>query len=213
VTANAFRAPAAAATASTETSVPRRQIVCQTPSRSNQTMADKAQFVAGVFALTAEGWVIVKRRAFADRTTALGWMKRNTALQARKNPSQRVRGSILETTDWMTLDAVLAEYERKRLADDPDFNDVETRIFMMNDRVTASYTARQGQYLAFIHYYTKLNGQPPAEADMQRRFMAAPPTVHQMILTLEKKGLISRTPGTARSIRVLLPKQQLPDLE
>ena len=27
---------------------------------------------------------------------------------------------------------------------------------------------KQGQYLAFIHYYTKVNGKPPAEADMQR---------------------------------------------
>jgi hypothetical protein len=32
------------------------------------------------------------------------------------------------------------------------------------------YTPRQGQYLAFIYYYTKLNGQPPAETDMQRYF-------------------------------------------
>jgi len=30
------------------------------------------------------------------------------------------------------------------------------------------YTPRQGQYLAFIYYYTKLNSQPPAETDMQR---------------------------------------------
>lgn len=176
-------------------------------------MAERVQFEAGVFALTADGWVIVKRRTFAKQTMAMRWMQRNTKFQARKNPWQRVRGNILETTDWLTLDAALAEYEQKRLAGDPEFNDVETRIFMAGDRVTASYTARQGQYLAFIYCYSKLNGRPPAEADMQRHFMTTPPTVHQMILTLERKGLICRVPGKARSIRVLLPKEQLPGLE
>jgi hypothetical protein len=28
------------------------------------------------------------------------------------------------------------------------------------------YTHKQGQYLAFIYYYTKINGRPPAETDM-----------------------------------------------
>jgi len=75
------------------------------------------------------------------------------------------------------------------------------------------YTKKQGQYLAFIHYYTKLNRQPPAERDMQPFFCVTPPTVHQMVLTLEKRGFITREPGKARSIRVLLPPQELPDLE
>ena len=75
------------------------------------------------------------------------------------------------------------------------------------------YTEKQGQYLAFIYYYTKVNGRPPAETDMQRYFRTTPPTVHQMILTLERKGLISREPGKARSIRVLLTPGQLPYLE
>jgi DNA-binding MarR family transcriptional regulator len=75
------------------------------------------------------------------------------------------------------------------------------------------YTEKQGQYLAFIYYYTKINGRPPAETDMQRYFRTTPPTVHQMILTLERKGLISREPGKARSIKVLLTPAQLPYLE
>ena len=77
----------------------------------------------------------------------------------------------------------------------------------------ARYTPKQGQYLAFIYYYTKLNGRPPAQADMQRYFKVTPPTVHQMVLKLEALGLIARTPGQARSIRVLLPREQLPDLD
>ena len=75
------------------------------------------------------------------------------------------------------------------------------------------YTQLQGQYLAFIHYYTKLNGRPPAEADMQRYFRTTPPTTHQMVLKLEERGFIQRTPGQPRSVRVLLPREQLPDLE
>jgi DNA-binding MarR family transcriptional regulator len=75
------------------------------------------------------------------------------------------------------------------------------------------YTEKQGQYLAFIYYYTRVNGRPPAETDMQRYFRTTPPTVHQMILTLERKGLISREPGKARSIKVLLTPAQLPYLE
>ena len=73
-----------------------------------------------------------------------------------------------------------------------------------------TYTEKQGQYLAFIYYYTKINRQAPAEADMQRYFQTTPPTVHQMILKLEERGFISRVPGQARSITVLLPPEQLP---
>lgn len=76
-----------------------------------------------------------------------------------------------------------------------------------------NYTPKQGQYLAFIYYYTKLNGRPPAERDIQIHFKITPPTVHNMILTLEKKGFIERTPRQARSIKLLLSRNQLPDLE
>jgi DNA-binding MarR family transcriptional regulator len=75
------------------------------------------------------------------------------------------------------------------------------------------YTKKQGQYLAFIYNYTKINGRPPAEADMQRYFRVTPPTVHQMVLTLEKRGFITREPGKARTVRVLLTPEELPYLE
>ena len=75
------------------------------------------------------------------------------------------------------------------------------------------YTSKQGQYLAFIYYYTKINGQAPAEADMQRYFKVSPPSVHQMVLTLEKNKLIKRTPGVARSIQLLVSAEELPFLE
>ena len=74
-------------------------------------------------------------------------------------------------------------------------------------------TKKQGQYLAFIHYYTKINGRPPAESDMQRYFRVTSPSVHQMVVTLEKSRFIERIPGQSRSIRVLLPRGEFPDLE
>ena len=48
-----------------------------------------------------------------------------------------------------------------------------------------SFTPKQGQYLAFIYAYTRLHRRPPAEADMQQYFRVSPPSVHQMVLTLE----------------------------
>jgi repressor LexA len=75
------------------------------------------------------------------------------------------------------------------------------------------YTSRQGQFLAFIHHYTTLHGRPPAEAELVGFFQITPPSVHQMILTLERRRLISRTPGQARSIRLAIPYETLPPLQ
>ena len=76
------------------------------------------------------------------------------------------------------------------------------------------FTPKQGQYLAFIHAYTMLvKGRPPVEADMMRFFRVTPPSVHQMVLSLEKVGLISRQPGVARSVAVLLDRSALPALD
>lgn len=75
------------------------------------------------------------------------------------------------------------------------------------------YTKKQGQYLAFVHHYTKLHGEPPSEADMQYFFRTSPPSVHQMVVRLEALGLISKVPGQPRTIRVLLPPAALPELE
>jgi len=79
--------------------------------------------------------------------------------------------------------------------------------------MTFQFTEKQGQYLAYIYHYTKINRQPPAEADIQRYFRVTPPTVHQMILKLEKNGLIRRTARQARTIEVLVPYEELPRLK
>ncbi len=74
------------------------------------------------------------------------------------------------------------------------------------------FTEKQGQYLAFICYYTKVHRRPPAEADIQMYFRVTPPSVHQMVVGLAAKGFIARVPGQPRSIRVLIPPEDLPPL-
>ena len=81
-------------------------------------------------------------------------------------------------------------------------------------QATASgYTPLQGQYLAFIYAYTTIHRRPPAEADMQAFFQVTAPSVHQMVVQLERLGLIRRTPGAARSIALLVAPNSLPLLE
>jgi repressor LexA len=79
-------------------------------------------------------------------------------------------------------------------------------------RSAKTFTPKQGQYLAFIHFYTRLHRRPPAETDMQQYFRVSPPSVHQMVLTLERAGFIRRQPRTARSIELLVEPQHLPEL-
>jgi Mn-dependent DtxR family transcriptional regulator len=79
-------------------------------------------------------------------------------------------------------------------------------------RPAKTFTPKQGQYLAFIHLYTRLHRRPPAETDMQQYFRVSPPSVHQMVLTLERKGFIRRQPRTARSIELLVDPKLLPEL-
>lgn len=76
----------------------------------------------------------------------------------------------------------------------------------------AVFTAKQGQYLAFIWAYSQINVRAPAEADFQRYFKVTAPSVHQMLKTLEHIGLIQKQPGVARSIQLLAPPQDLPIL-
>ena len=74
-------------------------------------------------------------------------------------------------------------------------------------------TARQGQFLAYIPQYGLVTGCAPAEADMQRVFQVTPPSVHSMVLTLERRGFIRRVSGQARSITLVVPPESLPVLK
>lgn len=92
-----------------------------------------------------------------------------------------------------------------------DADDQKTKTTSIGPE-TPRYTQKQGQYLAFIYAYTRINGMPPAEADLQHYFGVTPPTAHQMVLNLEKAGLIRRTPRASRSIEILLDPESLPVL-
>ena len=75
------------------------------------------------------------------------------------------------------------------------------------------FTAKQGQYLAYLHLHRKLHGCRPSEIEIAKYFRVSPPTVHQMIVKLEEKGLITREPGVARSVRVAVPSSEIPQLD
>jgi len=83
----------------------------------------------------------------------------------------------------------------------------------LDPSMAPSFTPKQGQYLAFLYNYTKIHGKAPAESDLERYFQVSPPSIHEMIKTLERNGLIERTPGQARSIRLLVRTEHLPRLE
>ncbi len=74
----------------------------------------------------------------------------------------------------------------------------------------ATFTPTQGRYLAFIHAYASLHGYPPAEAEVSAAMCVSGPSVNQMVKMLERKGLISRVPGQPRSVRVLVPEDEIP---
>ena len=74
----------------------------------------------------------------------------------------------------------------------------------------AAFTPTQGRYLAFIHQYIQLHGFPPAESEIAQALRVMPPSVDQMIRSLEQRGLISRVPGQARSVKILLPENEIP---
>ncbi|TMA82621.1 MAG: MarR family transcriptional regulator [Deltaproteobacteria bacterium] len=61
--------------------------------------------------------------------------------------------------------------------------------------------------------YTTLHGVAPAEADMQRFFRVTPPTVHRMVLALERRKLLEHIPGRSRSITLLVSSDEIPKLE
>ncbi len=65
-------------------------------------------------------------------------------------------------------------------------------------------TKRQLDYLTFIARYMDRFGIAPAESDIQRHFFVSAPSAHQMVVTLERRGFITRQPGVPRSIRLCI---------
>src|SRR6266851_1292129 len=76
--------------------------------------------------------------------------------------------------------------------------------------MAAEFTARQGQFLAFIHGFTVKHGYAPSFEQIGAHFGITAPSVNNMVKTLERRGLLSRLPGVARSLRVTVPASDLP---
>lgn len=74
----------------------------------------------------------------------------------------------------------------------------------------ADFTPTQGRYLAFIQAYIGRHGRPPAESEIAAALCVSPPSVNQMVKTLEKKGLVLRHPGQPRSLQLLVPEDDIP---
>jgi hypothetical protein len=80
-------------------------------------------------------------------------------------------------------------------------------------RTPARFTAKQGQYLAYLYLCRKLHRQSPSESEIAEYFRVSPPSAHQMIVKLEELELITREPGVPRSVRVAVPRSEIPQLD
>jgi len=68
----------------------------------------------------------------------------------------------------------------------------------------AAPTARQAEYLTFIRAFTERWGIPPSFEEIGRHFMTTAPSVNSMVKTLERRGFLTRIPGQARTLRVIV---------
>jgi Mn-dependent DtxR family transcriptional regulator len=75
------------------------------------------------------------------------------------------------------------------------------------------FTEKQGQYLTYIYFYTKINFRPPAQRDIEHYFQVSSASVHSMITTLKNKKLLSSKQGKPRSLKILICNKLLPDLK
>ncbi len=76
--------------------------------------------------------------------------------------------------------------------------------------MTPSFTPTQGRYLSFISAYIDGFGLAPAESEIGEALEVSAPSVNQMMKMLEKKSLIRRQAGVARSIELLIDQTEIP---
>lgn len=138
---------------------------------------------------------------FADSGTDAKELRANL-YAATKNPVRTVIGGKVYLLDVRVLE---------RSCDDAFQVSIEPAP-KPDPYIAPAFTAKQGQYLAFIYNYTKIHRYPPAESDLQYYFRVSAPSIHDMVKTLERNGLIEKTPGQARSIRLLVAPEYLPQL-
>ncbi len=70
-------------------------------------------------------------------------------------------------------------------------------------------TAKQQRVFEFIRRYIESNHEPPTIAEIGRQFqMSSSASVHAILTTLEREGLIKRIPNVSRGIQVVEQQQQ-----
>ena len=99
--------------------------------------------------------------------------------------------------------------ERKQRANGLGINSAATKP------PTDAPTRQQGQFLAFIREYMMRNeqGLAPTHAAFQKFFDLTPPSVNSMLIRLEQRGFIRRSPGQARGIQLIITPDLIPPLE
>lgn len=80
-------------------------------------------------------------------------------------------------------------------------------------RATYRLSRSQGQLVAYVYWYTKVHRVPPSENEIADFLGVRGPSAHSMILRLDARGILSRRAGQPRTIRVLLPREKIPELE
>jgi repressor LexA len=69
-------------------------------------------------------------------------------------------------------------------------------------------TAKQRRIYEFIRRYNESNQEPPTIAEIGRHFqMSSSASVHAVLLTLEREGLIKRIPNVSRGIEIVQQKE------
>ena len=65
-------------------------------------------------------------------------------------------------------------------------------------------TAKQRKIFEFIRHQIDYNGEPPTIAEIGQKFqMRSSASVHAVLTTLEREGLIKRTPNVSRGIQIV----------
>jgi repressor LexA len=88
----------------------------------------------------------------------------------------------------------------------------KTHTRKTSKRRQSKFTLKQGQYLAFIYYFSKVNGVSPNENDFKKYFNSSLSAVRRMILNLENRKLILHR-NNPFCIKLCLNRSEIPDLK
>ena len=152
------------------------------------------------------GWTAIRFRTWQQDPThpeSVGVASRGCYCSLRGARPVRARPQINQTSE-----TVLFFY--RRFCTDKS-NEPNKRCFRAASRAQLHRKAGPVSGLHLVGLYSRARSSP-AEADLQRHFEVTPPSVHQMILTLEREGLIRRQPGRARTLEILIAPESLPVL-